>query len=101
MISNSLPKDGAAMSLFKTAAMAVLGTLCAGVQIANAELITGITTTNALVTFDSATPGATSAPITVTGLGNGESLLGIDRRPATRRLDWLCSASRLYVINPV
>ena len=89
------------MTLLKIAAITALGTLCAAIQIANAELITGITTANALVTFDSATPGAVSAPVTVTGLGNGEFLLAIDRRPATGQLYGLGSASRLYVINPV
>jgi hypothetical protein len=67
----------------------------------HAELLTGVTTIGTLVTFDSSTPGAPSAPIAVTGLQAGETLLGIDRRPATGALYGLGSTSRLYAINPI
>ena len=94
-------KRGGRDESVKIVAMTVLGTLGAGMQIANAELITGITTTNTLISFNSATPGAAGAPVTVTGLGSGEFLPAIDRRPATGQLYGLGSASRLYIIDPV
>jgi hypothetical protein len=51
--------------------------------VASAEPIYALTTTNSLVFFDSATPASVSAPLPVTGLGGGESLVGIDFRPST------------------
>ena len=89
------------MNLTKIGMTLVFGTLCAGAPMASAELVTGLTVTNTLVTFDGATPGAVSAPVAITGLGAGEFLVAIDRRPATGQLYGLGSASRLYVINTV
>jgi len=89
------------MNLTKIGMTLVFGTLCAGAPMASAELVTGLTVTNTLVTFDSATPGAVSAPVAITGLGAGEFLVAIDRRPATGQLYGLGSASHLYGINAV
>ena len=74
-------------------------TLCSAATPASAELLTGLTTTNQLVTFDSATPGSILTSVGVTGLQSGETLLGIDFRPATRGLYGLGSTSRLYMLN--
>lgn len=41
---------------------------------------------NALVSFDTASPANAAAPLPVTGLGPGETLRGIDVRPADLRL---------------
>lgn len=72
---------------------------------AHAEPIIGLTSAtgldNALVSFDSATPGATSAPVPISGLAAGETILGIDIRPTTRQLFGLGSANNLYTINPL
>jgi len=76
-----------------------LFTLAAAPGRARAELLTGITTTGNLVTFDSATPGTIMTTVGVTGLQAGETLLGIDRRPANTVLYGLGSTSRLYTIN--
>jgi len=67
---------------------------------AQAELLTGLTTANVLETFDSAAPGTILTSVGVTGLQGGETLLGIDRRPANGALYGLGSTSRLYLINP-
>ena len=67
---------------------------------AQAELLTGLTTTNVLETFDSAAPGTIVTSVGVTGLQAGETILGIDLRPATGGLYALGSTSRLYLINP-
>jgi hypothetical protein len=61
--------------------------------------LVGLTSTDQLVTFDSATPATTSNPVAVTGLGASESLLGIDYRPATGQLYGLGSTGQLYTIN--
>jgi hypothetical protein len=61
--------------------------------------ITALTTTNELVTFDSATSGNVSAPLPVTGLVAGEGLVAIDRRPATGQLYGMTKQSRLYTID--
>jgi hypothetical protein len=66
-----------------------------------AETIYAVTTTNVLLTFDSATPGTIAASVGITGLQAGESILGIDLRPATGQLYALGSTSRLYTINPL
>jgi hypothetical protein len=66
---------------------------------ARAELLY---TTNgtAIARFDSAATGVvTSVP--VTGLQVGETLVGLDVRPATGVLYGLGSASRLYTLNPL
>ncbi|MBL8805064.1 MAG: DUF4394 domain-containing protein [Planctomycetes bacterium] len=57
-----------------------------------------LSTDNQLLAFDLGTPGSTSS-ISVTGLQPGETLLGIDARPATGALIGVSSANRLYSIN--
>jgi hypothetical protein len=56
----------------------------------------------ALVTFDSADVGTVSAPVAITGLAAGESVAGIDYRPATGDLYGLVDSAtgqRLVVID--
>ncbi|WP_435015369.1 DUF4394 domain-containing protein [Tundrisphaera sp. TA3] len=62
--------------------------------------IIGLTTDSELIRFDSSTPGVVSAPLPISGLQSGESLLGIDFRPATLTLYGLGSTGRLYGVNP-
>ncbi len=66
---------------------------------AAAVVVYGVTGPNNLITFDSATPGTTTASVAITGLAPGESILGIDFRPANGALYGLGSGSRLYNIN--
>ena len=54
---------------------------------------------NALVSFARNAPGVVSAGLPVTGLQPGESLLGVDFRPATGMLYGLGSTGRLYTID--
>ena len=61
----------------------------------------GVTAAGNLVRFSSATPGTIDASVAITGLQSGETILGLDARPATRQLYALGSTGRLYVINPV
>jgi hypothetical protein len=67
---------------------------------ASAEGLVGLTTTNRLVAFDSATPGSIVASIAITGLQANETILGIDFRPANHVLYGLGSTSRLYSLDP-
>jgi hypothetical protein len=75
--------------------------LLAAAPMSHAEALIGLTGQNALVSFDSASPGTVSATVPVTGLAAGENLLAIDIRPATGQLYGLGSTSRLYAVNPV
>ncbi|MBC8078671.1 MAG: DUF4394 domain-containing protein, partial [Chloroflexales bacterium] len=85
-----------------------VGTIAAG------ELVTGIaipTTTapgesvfavsisNKLLRFRSVAPGAIIASQAITGLQGGETVLGLDFRPATGQLLVLGSTNRLYTLN--
>jgi hypothetical protein len=67
--------------------------------VAGPELVFGVTTTNDLVSFYSSTPGTIIGTLPITGLQPGESILGIDFRPATGELYGLGSTSRIYRIN--
>ena len=58
------------------------------------------TSGNDIARFDSGATGVvTSVP--VTGMQAGESLVGIDTRPATQTLYGVGSSNRLYTINPL
>jgi hypothetical protein len=60
-------------------------------------------TSNQIVRFDSATPGTIDGPTPVTGLGGGDTLVGIDSRPATGDLIGLAvngNTATLYEIDP-
>ncbi|HEX8145931.1 MAG TPA: DUF4394 domain-containing protein [Pyrinomonadaceae bacterium] len=67
---------------------------------ASAATLYGVTGANTLVRFGSTSPGTIERTVTVTGLQGGETVVGIDARPATRQLYALGSAGRLYVVNP-
>ena len=61
--------------------------------------LVGLTTTNALVTFDSATPATIQTTVPVTGLQPSENLLGIDYRGSNGTLYGIGSTNRIYTIN--
>jgi len=64
--------------------------------LATAFAITGAAT---LIRFETTTPNTVAATINVTGLQAGETLEGVDFRPATGQFYALGSTSRLYTIN--
>lgn len=68
---------------------------------ARAERIYAVDSKAVLVVFDSDRPGATLAMNIIRGLQPGESILGIDFRPANKKLYALGSTSRIYVVDPV
>jgi len=57
------------------------------------------TASSRLLTVNVGTPGTISRAVDLSGLGAGESLVGIDHRPATGDLYGLGSSSRLYRID--
>lgn len=59
-----------------------------------------LTASNRLVSFNRDTPGTARTTVTVAGLQAGESLLGIDYRPADGLLYGLGSSGRIYTLNP-
>jgi hypothetical protein len=59
----------------------------------------GVTTDNRLLTFKTTSPGTLDANVAVTGLQGGETIIGIDIRPANGRLYAVTDAARLYTID--
>jgi hypothetical protein len=62
--------------------------------------IYAIDNNNTLITFGALTPGTRVGLVNVNGLAAGETLVGIDFRPADDLLYAVSSASRLYTLNP-
>jgi hypothetical protein len=54
---------------------------------------------NQLIMIDSTTPGTANATVNLSGLQTGETLVGIDFRPATGQLYGVGSSSRIYTID--
>jgi len=67
---------------------------------ASVDRLVALTATNRLLQFSSKYPQDIHARIRVTGLQEGEKLLGIDFRPFNGQLYGLGSSSRLYIIDP-
>lgn len=65
---------------------------------ASAERIVGLTDTNGIVLFDSLSPGDTGQVRAITGLG-GQTLLGLDVRPANGLLYALGSGGGIFSIS--
>lgn len=65
---------------------------------ASAERIFGLTAGNSIVTFDSSTPGVTTSSGSIAGLG-GDTLTGLDLRPATRGLYSIGTSGTVYLIQ--
>lgn len=63
-----------------------------------AEPMVGLTSGGSLITFDSATPGVSSAPIPITGLQGGV-IVGIDLRPSTGVLYGVSNLGGLYTLD--
>lgn len=86
--------------LARTIRTVVLGALGLALPAPAATLYIN-TSANQLLSLDSATPGVILNSATITGLQLGETIAGIDFRPANGLLYGLGSASRLYTINPM
>ena len=83
----------------KSTAAAALAMFVLGAP-AHAEPVLGLTTTNALLTFDSATPTNGSALSAITGLqAVNERILSIDLRPTTGVLYGVSSDDKVYTLT--
>ncbi len=60
----------------------------------------GLTTDNRLVAFDPKSPNTLSANIAITGMPAGETVIGIDFRPADRLLYALTNTGKLFTVDP-
>jgi hypothetical protein len=60
-----------------------------------------VTVRNTLLNFNPGTPGVINSARFITGLASGESIVGIDFRPADEQLYAISSASRVYMVNPL
>jgi len=78
--------------------VALSAAMVASVAPAQAELMIGLTN-NALVFFDSASPASASAPIAVTGLAAGSTLIGFDVRPTTGVPYAVANDGAIYALN--
>jgi len=72
---------------------------CAANQSFEATMF-AVTVGNTLLNFNPGAPGVINSARFITGLAQGESVVGIDFRPADGQLYALTNASRLYIINP-
>ncbi len=61
--------------------------------------IYAVTTDNSLISFNAATPGMIASTVAITGLSQGENVVGIDFRPRNNQLYAVTSASRIYTIS--
>ncbi|MEO8459726.1 MAG: DUF4394 domain-containing protein [Dokdonella sp.] len=76
------------------------GALLLASPIVLAQTIVGLGDTNTLVRFSAIAPGGLASNIAITGLNAGDTLVGVDVRPATGMLYGIASSGRLYTINP-
>ncbi len=64
---------------------------------ASAERLFGLTG-NTIITFDSATPGTITNSGAISGIAGGDTLLGLDLRPATNTLYSIGTSGNIYAI---
>jgi hypothetical protein len=92
------------MTDLRRLAAAAAGTLAAVLTAAApayaAEALYGVTDGNSLVTLHSDSPGALRASVPITGLQEGEQVLGLDIHPKTGQIYAVGSTSRVYVVSP-
>jgi hypothetical protein len=62
--------------------------------------VVALTVSGQLISFNRAAPQTLVGSVVVTGLASGETLLGIDQRPADGLLYGLGSGGRLYTLDP-
>ena len=87
------------VALAALAAVMVSLVLSGAAQGQPAPTVYGLTANNALVRFAGNAPGTIQATTPITGLQGGDSITGIDFRPANGMLYGVGSSGRLYTIN--
>ncbi len=68
-------------------------------SIAQSALLTGVTSDNQLLEFDTSSPSVLVSGKPISGLGTNENILGIDYRPTDSKLYALGSFGNLYTID--
>jgi hypothetical protein len=86
------------VSLALAALMMVFGTV--GVFAQASVTVYALTTDDRVITFMASDPGTLTNQASISGVAEGDRLIGIDVRPATGQLFALGSAGTLYVLNP-
>ena len=74
--------------------------LLAGSPCLLAQTVVGLAPANTLVRFSATAPAAVSASMPISGLNGGDTLVGLDVRPANGLLYAVASSGRLYTIDP-
>lgn len=80
------------------ALMIVIGTV--GVFAQASVTVYALTTDGRVLAFAASDPGTLTNQVGITGVADGDRLIGIDVRPATGQVIALGSAGTLYVLNP-
>ena len=102
---------GAITNLYRvniaTGAATSLGAIAGGETIRGLALqqpaapnVLGLTASNQLVAFDPKAPNTITSTTAITGLGAGETVIGIDTRPKDGALYALTGAGKVYTVNP-
>jgi len=91
-----------------TGAAAKVATIAGGERVreltmtaAPAATLFGLTADGKLVSFKVSSPGTFDTSNAITGLQGGETVIGIDFRPANGKLYAATSGGRVYVVNPM
>lgn len=66
-----------------------------------AEAVYGVTAEDRLIRFNSDSPGAAQSGVPISGLADGENVVGIDVRPADDHLYAVTTGNRALIVNPV
>lgn len=82
-----------------TAIVACLALTAVSAPALAGHTVFGVTLDQTLVTWDSSAPNAILTGVAINGLASGETIRGIDFRPATGQLYALGSFNNLYTIN--
>lgn len=70
-----------------------------GLAFVDEDNAVGLTTDNELIEFSVSDPNSAKDSVSISGVGDGEYLIGIDLRPATGELIAVSDASVLYVVD--
>jgi hypothetical protein len=84
-------------AILRLTALAIASTAPASAALA--ERIYGLAGGTAVVTFDSAAPGTITSTRTITGVAPGDTLVGLDLRPATGTLYSVGTSGKLYTLT--
>ena len=94
------------MPLATGSAAVRVGTIGSGEALAGMALmqpttvkVYALTADSRLASFDPSAPAALAASVPISGLGSGESVLGIDFRPANGKLYALTSTARVLTVE--